>query len=315
MLLPVEHWPPVYELLVDGVPQPGSAAAETPEANAAAKQRIDSGFATLRRVLTDARPDALVIVGDDQDEVFGPAFNPTLAVYCGAEVSGRTLPRLGGPADHRVTLPCHDEFARHLARELTQRGFDPAVMSELRPLSRPDDGIGHAFSRPAHALGVADAGIPVVPVFLNAYHDPLPSGRRCYELGAAIREIADGRPERIAICASGGLSHDPMGPRAGWIDQRLDTWVLSCIGEGRGEELTQLFTFDSDTLRGGTGEIRSWITVAGAFAGRPGTVVDYIPLHHAVTGLGFAYWQPDAPFARGAGAARGTGTLSGPPAG
>ncbi|NMH97351.1 hypothetical protein [Pseudonocardia acidicola] len=296
MLVPVEQWSLLYEMLVDGVPQPPSAAAETPATNAAAKQRIDDGLARLRQVLADARPDALVIIGDDQDEVFGPAFNPTLAVLCADEVSGNTLPRLRNltATDQRVHLKGHSELARHLAAGLVERGFDPAVISELRPLSRPDEGIGHAFTRPAHALGIADLDIRVVPVFLNAYRDPLPTGQRCYALGQAIREIADGRPERIAVCASGGLSHDPRGPRAGWIDQRLDTWVLSCIAQGRAEKLTQLFTVDSDTLRGGTGEIRSWITVAGAFAGQAGTVVDYIPLHHAVTGLGLAHWHPSA---------------------
>jgi hypothetical protein len=44
-------------------------------------------------------------------------------------------------------------------------------------------------------------------------------------------------------------------------------------------------------LRGGTGEIRNWIAVAGAYDGSKGIVVDYIPARHAVTGLGFAYWK------------------------
>jgi hypothetical protein len=295
VLLPADRWPSAYAMLVGDVPQPRAAAAETSETNAVARGRIDHGVATLRAAIEAARPDAVVIVGDDQDEVFGPAFNPTLAVFCGSAVSGSTLPRFRDQPglDRRVELTCHSELASHLAAGLTRRGFDPAVMTELRPLSRPD-GIGHAFTRPAQFLGLAETGIPVIPVFLNAYHDPLPSGQRCYDMGRAIREIADGRPERIVVVGSGGLSHDPMGPRAGWIDQRLDRWVLDRIAEGRGEELTTMFSVDSDALRGGTGEIRSWIVVAGAFAGLPAHVVDYVPLHHAVTGLGFACWQPSA---------------------
>ena len=91
--------------------------------------------------------------------------------------------------------------------------------------------------------------------------------------------------------ASGGLSHDPRGPRAGWIDAPLDHWVLEQLNKGNGAALCHLFEFDSDTLRSGTGEIRSWIVVAGACSGVPATIVDYIPAHHAVTGLGFAYWS------------------------
>ena len=48
----------------------------------------------------------------------------------------------------------------------------------------------------------------------------------------------------------------------------------------------------ADLLRGGTGEIRSWLAVAGAFGGVPATVLDYIPAYRACTGLAFAYWDP-----------------------
>jgi Catalytic LigB subunit of aromatic ring-opening dioxygenase len=295
MFLPVEQWPALHALQTGDTPQPPAVAAETPETNAVARQRIDAGFAALRSALAAARPDVLLIVGDDQEEVFGPPVNPTLAVFCGEKVSGSTMPifRDQPGIDRSVALECHAELGRHLAAGLVKRDFDPAVMTELRPLSRPN-GIGHAFTRPAHALGVAEAGIRVVPIFLNAYHDPLPSSQRCYDLGQAIREIADGRPERIAVLGSGGLSHDPRGPRAGWIDQRLDRWVLDRIAEGHSEDLTRLFTFDSDSLRGGSGEIRSWIAVAGALPGVRAQVIDYIPLHHGITGLGFAYWEPGA---------------------
>ena len=118
----------------------------------------------------------------------------------------------------------------------------------------------------------------------------MPSARTCYDLGRAIAAALKHRPEKVAIMASGGLSHDPRGPRAGWIDTPLDHWVLEQLRGGNGEALCQLFQFDSDTLRSGTGEIRSWIVVAGACDAAQATIVDYIPAHHAVTGLGFAYW-------------------------
>lgn len=291
-LLPVEQWPAIHTMMVGDVPQPVAVAQETPETNALAKQRIDAAFTALRDALLAAEPDAILIVGDDQAEVFGPPVNPTFAVFCGDEVSGSTMPRFRDQGlDQHVKLPSHSDIGHDLVAGLIQRGFDPAVMTELQPLSRPN-GIGHAFTRPAHSLGLAETGIPVVPIFLNAYFPPMPSAQRCYDLGAAIREIADSRPERIAILGSGGLSHDPLGPRAGWIDEPLDRWVLDHIAAGRGEDLTSLFAGDSDTLRGGTGEIRSWIVVAGALPAIRAQVVDYIPLYHGITGLGFSYWDP-----------------------
>jgi aromatic ring-opening dioxygenase LigB subunit len=133
--------------------------------------------------------------------------------------------------------------------------------------------------------------VPIIPFHVNAYFPPMPSARKCYELGRSIAEAVRDRPEKVAIMASGGLSHDPRGPRAGWIDAPLDRWVLEQLRSGNGEALCHLFEFDSDTLRSGTGEIRSWIVVAGACRGAKATIVDYIPAHHAVTGLGFAYFN------------------------
>ena len=91
--------------------------------------------------------------------------------------------------------------------------------------------------------------IPIVPFHVNSYFPPMPSARRCYELGRVIAEALKDRPEKVAIMASGGLSHDPRGPRAGWIDAPLDRWVLEQLRSGDGEALCHLFEFDSDTLR------------------------------------------------------------------
>ncbi|HLY67732.1 MAG TPA: extradiol ring-cleavage dioxygenase, partial [Chloroflexota bacterium] len=65
---------------------------------------------------------------------------------------------------------------------------------------------------------------------------------------------------------------------------------LKNLASGTPEKLTGLYTVDSDTMRGGTGEIRNWLVVAGAMGNHAAQVVDYIPAYHAVTGLGFAYW-------------------------
>jgi Catalytic LigB subunit of aromatic ring-opening dioxygenase len=295
MFAPLEDWKPIYDVLSGGVPAPPELADETNEVLKGYIKRIKHGFETLQKQLESYKPDALVIVGDDQNEVFGPAFNASLAIYLGEEVSGSTnIGFLGQPIDqNHVQLRCDPHIAQTLLNGLVEQGFDPAWMTELKPISRPKAGIGHAFSRTAKAVGAMAAGIPVIPVFLNAYFEPLPPATRCFELGKAIRTVFAHRPERIALYASGGLSHDPRGPRSGWVDEPLDNWVLARLAEGKTEELLTLFTFDSDTMRSGTGEIRSWIVAAAAFHDRPATVVDYIPARHAVTGLGFAYWSPD----------------------
>ncbi len=288
-----DDWPKIYEVLTRGVPQPPQVADETPEVIAGYIARIRKNLRTLREQLEAYRPDAIVVVGDDQNEVFGRAFTPSLALYVGESIHGSaSIGLIGQPYEqNHITLPCHVELARHLLRELVAHGFDPAQVQELQPLTRPAAGLGHAFIHLGNGLRLHELGVPVVIVWLNAYFPPCPPAERCYALGEAIRAICDRRPERVALLGSGGLSHDPRGPRAGWVDEPLDRWVLDTIAQGRGEQLKHLFTFDSDTLRSGSGEIRSWITVAGAFHGLPATVVDYLPARHAVTGLGFAFWS------------------------
>jgi hypothetical protein len=296
MFAPVEKWPKIYEILASDVPAPPELAAETPEVLDGYVRRIGTGFGALRQQLAAYKPAALVIVGDDQGEVFGPSFNASLAIYLGEQVSGSTSIGFLGEShqENHVQLRCQPQLAKLLLEGLVDQGFDPAWMHELKPIGRPLAGIGHAFSRPAKAVGAIDLDIPVIACFLNAYDQPIPSARRCRDLGKAIRQAFAGRPEKIALMASGGLSHDPRGPRSGWIDEPLDRWFLDQLALGRVDSLMDLFTFDSDTLRGGTGEIRSWIVAASAFEGKPATVVDYIPARHTVTGLGFAYW-PVAP--------------------
>lgn len=293
MFVPADQWPTVHKALVRDVPQPSALAKETPDVLEQYVQRIQAGFARLRAELEAAQPDALIIIGDDQNELFSNALIPSFAIFLGEAAEGTAAITFVGenPKDKRITLACNAAVAKIALSGLIERGFDLGFAEKLVPLARPEVGLGHAFTRIARAMGLTDNGIRAVPLFTNAYHPPLPSAARCYALGQALRDIFANRPERIALYGSGGLSHDPRGPRAGWVDEPLDRWLLERIECGEGDRLKTLFTTDSATLRSGTGEIRNWIAVAGAFDGLKGTVVDYIPAYHAVTGLGFAFWK------------------------
>jgi Catalytic LigB subunit of aromatic ring-opening dioxygenase len=288
----VAHWPLIHRVLTESVPQPREIEKETPEVLQGYIDRINSGFAALKRQLEIFRPDVLLVVGDDQAEVFTEANMPTYSLFTSAEVHGSiNIGLIGEPEEeNHITLRCAADLALHLLGALRREGFDVVESNELKPLGRPKRGIGHAFTRPV-AKVTPQLNVPIIPLHVNCYFAPMPSARRCYELGRALADALKERPERVAIMASGGLSHDPRGPRAGWIDTALDRWVLEQLRAGNVEALCHLFEFDSDTLRSGTGEIRSWIVVAGACSGARATIVDYIPAHHAVTGLGFAYFN------------------------
>jgi hypothetical protein len=293
MFRPKEVWPAIYAFRPSDVAQPLAAALETPEVIQGYIDRIESGFRKLREQLDEYKPDALIMIGDDQGDLFAPYSMPAFCVYTGDEMWGSTaIPYLKEPVDGSIiNLPCRSDLARYLLSGLMKKGFDPAFLSKIAGIGRPDRGMGHMVTFPATRL-TPRFDIPIIPIFINEYFAPLPTGQRCWDLGVALRELLAERPERIAIYASGGLSHDPGGPRAGWIDEPLDRWILERLERGQSKDLANLFSFDSDTLRGGTGEVRAWITVAAALD-RPATIIDYIKAHHAKVGLGFAYWPAD----------------------
>jgi protocatechuate 4,5-dioxygenase beta chain len=293
MFRSVEHWGAIHHALTDGVPQPREISGETVEVLQNYIHRIDEGFNGLKAQIEAYQPDAILVVGDDQGEVFTEANMPTFCLFTCAEAHGSVnISLINEPEEeNHITLSCHAELALYLLNELNRKGFEISESKEVKALGKPKRGMGHAFTRPVLKI-TPELNVPIIPLHVNAYFPPMPSARRCFELGRSIAQALKGRPEKVAIMASGGLSHDPRGPRAGWIDEPLDRWVLRRLETGDGEALCHLFEFDSDTLRSGTGEIRSWIVVAGAFSNVPATIVDYIPAHHAVTGLGFAYWSP-----------------------
>jgi hypothetical protein len=151
------------------------------EVNRAKAARVQAAFATLRRELSAARPDVIVCFGDDQLECFDFSNFPAFAVYVGAEYEGKLA--TGGMR----RVPGHPEMATALLAGLMRRGFDPAFSMDM---PKPDRGIGHAVLRPAESL--TDFTIPIVPVLINCYYAPQPTGMRCYGLGRAAREIITG---------------------------------------------------------------------------------------------------------------------------
>ncbi len=295
MFCPAELWPVAYATIPEAMreSQPRSARLETAEVIRGYIDRIHRAYEILRAQIESYRPDALIFIGDDQEDMFNSSNSPALCLFTGERVWGMSAPRYMKlpPEAARVDIKVHAELARHLLKALLRRGFDVASSGVMQPVGpHPERGVSHMLALPYPRL-VPALDIPVIPLFVNAYYPPQPTAKRCWDLGVEIAEALRDRPERVAICASGGMSHDPQGPRAGWIDEPLDRWVLERIATNRGAELKNLFTFDSDTLRGGTGELRAWISAAGACQW-PATVVDYVPIHHVKTGVGFAFWPP-----------------------
>lgn len=294
MFIPPEDWDRRYRQAIGDVPQPLAAAKETLDVRRAYAKRIEGGFDALKKRLDAYKPDALIMVSDDHGETFDrEACMPSIAMFTGNSGTGNLALVFGGTNDgsQDVTIKCHRELAQHISWHLVKRGFDIAIMSsdKVKAIGVPERGMGHGFTRTAPKI-MPKLDVPTVLFWLNCYYEPLPTARRCIDLGRTLADILKDRPERVAIYGTGGLSHDPRGPRGGWIDEPLDRWVLDSFAAGEPDRLDALFQFDSDTLRGGTGEIRNWLVVAGAMGATKADIVDYMPIHSAIAGIGFAAW-------------------------
>jgi len=130
--------------------------------------------------------------------------------------------------------------------------------------------------------------IPVVPIVQNCGVAPMPTLGRCYRLGAMIGRAVEAWPARarVALIGAGGLSHWVGMPGMGRINQEFDRWFLDRLARGQAEEVLALTDAEVERAGNGAHEIRSWLTVAGARAGRRARVLAYEPVAAWVTGMG-----------------------------
>ena len=291
-----EEWMATHDFRPPSVPSP-KTVPETVEVLRDYLERTQRNLGVLKKQLTDYDPELLILVGGDQNhEMFDDSNIPNIMIYVGeGDAWGHNLKRAQEPSEETLfTLKVDTETSRWLLHQLvTQEGFDVAFSGEQRSQGSAL-GISHTHIRPIHAIR-SRPDIPTVLVWVSSYDRPSIPAQRCYDLGRALARLLKDDPRRIAIGGSGGLSHDPFGPRAGWIDEPMDRWFIEQIAAGNGR-CTAMYTFDGMTMRGGTGETRSWITVAGAMEemGSRAEVVDYIPSYKTVAGLCWAYWPEPA---------------------
>ena len=295
MFRPRQDWKTIYDSqTTEGIPPPNELEQETDAVADEHAARFAKGFETLSGQLEQYQPEAVVVLGYDDGTCFSGAQVPQFCTYTGDEITGTTAIAVLGekPEEHMATLPCLPNFAWEIQTSLVDRGFDVNYMTIQNPLGNPENGTTSAFTRPVSKL-LAGMNVPIVPIFINCHVEPTPTGHRCYDFGLAVAAILEESPLRTALLSVGGLSNDPNGARAGWVDNRLDNFVLTALGKGDTRRLRTMFDLDSDTLRGGTGQVRTWIAAgaAGESKGGRGTVVDYIPSMRAMTGIGFAYWR------------------------
>jgi Catalytic LigB subunit of aromatic ring-opening dioxygenase len=234
-------------------------------------------------------PDVIVIVGDDQGELYEPDDIPAVSLFYGEEFVMRpytsTPGRLpwAGPdfwkgysRDLPHRFPGSPKFAADLVERLIEGGIDIAASNKVPDPNR------HGFG---HAVGFVIARLfqgktyPVVPILLNTYYPPnTPTPRRCLEIGRQLRQAIEGSKQelRVAVIASGGLSHFVC-------EEEMD----------RSHDGEALASLPAKGLIYGSSEIRNWICTAGAVSHLKWQWDEYIPVRRTSigSGIGLAFME------------------------
>lgn len=285
--------PTTYAALLAQAPADAESRV-TPQRMGERFDATQAAMDTLRARIAAARLDALVVVGDDQAELFDTRNNPAFAVYYGATI--RNAKRPDEPSAHWYAAarharqedsadrhyPVHAALGRWLCRDLSDRDFDITAMDGLAPHQFE----GHAFSF-IHRRYLAGLDLPIVPVIVNTFDPPnQPTPRRCTQLGAALAASVAAFPDdlRVGVLASGGLSHFV-------VDEALDHGVIDAI---RRKDRAWFAALDPRQLQAGSSEIRNWIVAATALEHLALDWVSYVPAYRSPaltgTGLCFAAW-------------------------
>ena len=248
----------------------------------AAKEGLTSAFSDLGRRLEAARPDALVVISPDHWVNFFIDNLPAICVGVGEVHDGPPEPWLQA-FPHR-TMAGHPQLADHIVRTALARDFEPSVSYRLK--------LDHGFCIPLWKMGL-DPLPAIVPVILNDLEPPLPSARRCYAWGAVLAEAIASFPgsTRVAVLATGGLSHSIGEPTMGEIDEQFDR---DCIGRFERGDPAALIAFLDERLPqtgNGAAEVRNWVAAHGAAGGRGFELIRYDPIPEVYVGCGFASWR------------------------
>ncbi|MEA2936852.1 MAG: hypothetical protein QOC56_356 [Alphaproteobacteria bacterium] len=260
------------------------------------RHSILAGIERLREQLGAARPDVILGIANDHMLTSPPYNMPDFAIGVAEQHAGPAP----GIDDWLRLKPFTVRGHRPLARFLVNEAMDRGVNFVCHEKVDFDDN----FSVPLTYLN-PEMKIPFIPLLVNCFVPPQPTAERCYEAGRVLKEIIETRwpgNERVAVVATGGLSHEPGGPRNFDVDEEFDRWFLGMLsGNLPHEQILRECTIDrmDEAGVGGTTELLAWL-MALAFTEGPAEVLAYEATHVWRCGSGMIWWPRLAPVHRAA---------------
>lgn len=186
-------------------------------------QPVFAGYDFGKQWMKEQKPDVVFLVYNDHATAFSLDIIPTFAI--GTAASFQPADEGWGPRPVPV-VQGHPELASHIAQSVIQQDFDLTIVNRMD--------VDHGLTVPLSLMCGAQDPVqgawpcPVIPFAVNVVQYPVPSGRRCFQLGQAIRRAIESFDEdlNVQIWGTGGMSHQLQGPRAGLINREFDNAFL-----------------------------------------------------------------------------------------
>ena len=240
-------------------------------------------YIPVREWLARLKPDVAIVVYNDHAADFSFDKYPTFALgvaehyAIGDEGFGtRRLPQVQGDVDLSI----------HLSEVLVyEHEFDLTLCQEIA--------VEHGFLVPMNlCFPHGEKGWPVraIPLQVNVIQHPLPTARRCYKLGQAIRTAVASYPDdlRVIVLGTGGMSHQLQGKRFGHMNEKFDHWFLEQL-ESNPEGLAGITHLEIMEQAGAEAvELIMWLTMRGAARGKRVHRHYYAPM---TTGMGLITFE------------------------
>ncbi len=243
------------------------------------------GVQPVKAWLEAAAPDQIVVVYNDHLNHFEFDAYPTLAIGVAEE-----FPQADEGFGLRPfpSLPGDTSFGWHLTERLVRGGFDMTVCQTLA--------VDHGVYSWLPYIAEPPWPWSVTPIAVNMIRHPIPTSRRLYDLGAALRTAIEGWPgdERVLVVATGGMSHQISGARFGMANESLDRFFLSNL-ERDVESLVEIPQEELMRL-GGTeaAELAIWFAMRAALSDRIREVYSFYTFPR-ITGCGVIIFEEQEP--------------------
>jgi gallate dioxygenase len=220
---------------------------------------IFEAYEPIKKWLDQKQPDVLFVIYNDHVTSF---FFDHYSAFCLGVGEEYPVADEGGGPRGLPPLKGHGPLARHIGAHLMADEFDMSFFQ--------DKGLDHGCFSPLSVLlpHVPDWPLPIVPLQVGVLQFPVPSAKRCYALGQSLRAAIESYPEdlKVALVATGGLSHQIQGERCGFNNPEWDNKLLD-LYENDPVVLTRMTHADHARLGGmESSEFVMWMIARGALS-------------------------------------------------